>query len=629
MTSWGEQERLRILHDHGVLDTPPEESFDEIVRAAVDAFGVPIAAVSLVDRNRQWFKARVGLDVAETPRDVSFCAHAIGGDGVMVVPDATKDMRFVDNPLVTDDLTLRFYASAIIRSEEGAPLGTLCVVDKVARPEGLTPEQMSLLQVLADQVSEQLRLRRLVQRQASLIESSLTREDRLRRALELGAVGWWEWDVSTDLVTGNADLCRDFALDPRIATTGAPIEVFFANVHPLDREMLSLAVKDAVETGEPFREEYRIVHPDGRVLWVSARGRCLHDQHGKPACFPGIIIDVTERKETEYRLREADMRRELAMSAAELGSWDHDIASGIRRYDARARQMMGLTIEESADVANSYMVIHPDDRARVEQAAQRAVDPERSGPFRETFRVIDRETGDTRWLSAVGRTEFRNGLCTRFIGVLDDVSEEKRADAHRQLLTNELNHRVKNTLAVVGSIVDASIRSASDLMTARREASNRLMTFGKAHDLLTATSWVSAEVGAVVDSVIEALSLPRDRLDICGGALKLGPRPALQLALALHELATNALKYGALANDTGRIGIDWDVIDKGEPSFHFGWIERGGPPVMPPSRRGFGTRLIEVATAAEFRGTCKMDHAAAGLRWTLDAPLAGSAVGAP
>lgn len=634
MTNWGEDERLTILRDHHVLDTQPEDSFDEIVRAAVDAFGVPMAAVSLVDRNRQWFKARVGLEVSETPRDVSFCAHAIQGEGVMVVPDATQDVRFADNALVTADPALRFYAGAVIRSEEGAPLGALCVIDRVPRPHGLTPEQMSLLQVLADQVSEQLRLRRLVQHheqrvveQAHLIEATLDREDRLRRALASGAVGWWEWDVKTDIVTGNEDLCRDFALDPKVSTVGAPINVFFANVHPLDRPMLTMAVRDAVETGDPFREEYRLLHPNGRVLWVSARGRCLRDEQGKPSCFPGVVIDVTERKETEQQLREMDLRRSLAMSAAELGSWDHDLLSGIRRYDARARQMMGLTEAESADVANSYAVIHPDDRTQIEEAARHAIDPERSGPFRETFRVIDRKTGETRWLSAVGRTEFSSGICTRFIGVLDDVSEGKRAEEHRQLLANELNHRVKNTLTVVSAIVDASIRSASDLANARREASNRLMTFGRAHDLLTATSWVSADVAAVVESVVAAISLPRDRLDIQGVAFALGPKPALQLSLALHELATNAVKYGALSNDTGRIRIEWRIEQGDEATFHFAWTERGGPPVVAPTRRGFGTRLIETATAAEFRGSSRMDHAPSGLRWTLDAPLAGLAAG--
>jgi GAF domain-containing protein len=192
--AWSEDERLNALREHGILDTPAEESFDEIVRAAVQAFGVPMAAVSLVDRHRQWFKARVGLDVSETPRDVSFCAHAIQGDDVMVVPDATQDPRFADNALVTADPSLRFYAGAVIRSEAGIPLGALCVVDTVPRPDGLTDEQVSLLQMLADQVSEQLRLRRLVNEhaaraaeQARAVEAGLGREDRLRRALHSGA----------------------------------------------------------------------------------------------------------------------------------------------------------------------------------------------------------------------------------------------------------------------------------------------------------------------------------------------------------------------------------------------------------------------------------------------------------
>jgi PAS domain S-box-containing protein len=375
-----------------------------------------------------------------------------------------------------------------------------------------------------------------------------------------------------------------------------------------------------VLTGEPFREEYRLMHPGGRVMWVSARGQCLRDADGKPNCFPGIVIDVTQRKEAERRMREADLGRELAMSAASLGSWDHDMVSGIRRYDARALAMMGLSAREDADIANSYAVMHPDDRARVEEAARRATDPARSGPFRETFRIIDRKSGGIRWISAVGRTEFRDGICTRFIGVMDDVTEEKNAEEHRQLLTNELNHRVKNTLAVVAGIVDASIRGAADLAAARRDVSHRLSAFGKAHDLLTAKSWLSAEVSEVVKDALGAMSLP-DRMDMGGPSIQLGPKPALQLSLALHELATNAVKYGAFSNDTGRVRIEWRVTGDSDPLFEFSWVERGGPPVVSPTRRGFGTRLIEAVTASEFRGTSQLDYQPAGLRWRLTAPL--------
>lgn len=630
MSDWSEDERLRALHRLDILDTKPEESFEEIVKAAARAFGMPMAAISLVDRNRQWFKAQVGLGVPETARDLSFCAHAIRGDGVMIVPDATRDTRFVDNGLVTGDPSLRFYAGAVIRSEDGLPLGALCVLDTSAHPTGLTQEQAALLQTLADQVSEQLRLRSLVRlheanaaRQAHAIEATRHREDRLLRALGSGAVGWWEWDVPNDIVIGSPDLALDFGLDPQVAAEGAPIDVFFAHVHPLDRPDLTASVREAVETGAPFREQYRILHPDGRVIWILARGRCLREDAGGPGFFPGVALDVTERVEAERRHRESDLRRELAMTAARLGSWDHDLAQGIRRYDARALALLGLNAEESRDVANTYRVVHPDDREPLERATRAAIEPSRIGPFRETFRVVDRETGEIRWLAATGRTDFQNGICSRFIGVLEDVTEERTAEEHRRMLTNEMTHRVKNTLAVVGSIVDASIRSAEDLPGARREVTSRLASFAKAHDLLIAESWLSAEVRTIVQQATQALGLPEQRLELQGPSLRLAPKPALQLSLALHELGTNAIKYGALSNDTGRIRIRWATDGAPDPTFTLEWVERGGPPVDPPRRKGFGTRLVEAATAAEFRGTSILDYQPAGLQWHLAAPFSG------
>lgn len=462
------------------------------------------------------------------------------------------------------------------------------------------------------------------------LRESMSREQRMLRALHSGAVGWYEWDVKADIVVGNLELARDFGLDDLLTREGAPIETFFANIHPLDREAIEHAVKEAIATGEPFREEYRVVHPQGRIVWISARGACLRDEAGEPASFAGVIIDITERKEAEQRLREVDLRRELAMSAARLGSWDHDPLTNVRRYDARGLELFGLTAEEAPHLENSYAVLHPDDRERMGVAAAAAMDPERSGPFRETFRVVDRESGAVRWLSAIGRTEFVNGICTRFVGVLDDVTEDKQAEEHRALLVNELNHRVKNNLAVVASIVNASLRSAADLAGAREDINSRLQSLGRAHDLLTAESWVSADVATVVAQAVETLSLPGARIEIGGPVVRLSPKPALQLSLALHELGTNALKYGALSNDRGRIAIRWDIAGgEGAVARHFGfrWIESGGPVVTAPPRRGFGTRLIEAATAAEFQGSSRLAYSPAGLAWELDAPLAGIEAG--
>jgi PAS domain S-box-containing protein len=158
--AWSERERLEALRAYGVLDTPPEPAFDEIAEIAALVCRAPIAVVNLIDDTRQFFKAEIGLGVRETPVDVSICAHAILQRDLFVVPDTTRDSRFADNPLVTGEPNLRFYAGALLETPEGLPLGTVCVLDYAPRPEGLTNEQGRTLRSLARAVMAQLELRR-------------------------------------------------------------------------------------------------------------------------------------------------------------------------------------------------------------------------------------------------------------------------------------------------------------------------------------------------------------------------------------------------------------------------------------------------------------------------------------
>lgn len=169
--------RLAVLRGYKILDTPPEEAFDDLTHLASFICGAPIALVSLVDAHRQWFKSRVGLDVPETPRDVAFCAHSIMQPDVLVVPDARADARFAEIPLVTGDTAIRFYASATLTSPEGYNLGTLCVMDRV--PRNLSPEQREGLRMLGRQVMRQIELRRHV----AALQSALTARDRAERTL--------------------------------------------------------------------------------------------------------------------------------------------------------------------------------------------------------------------------------------------------------------------------------------------------------------------------------------------------------------------------------------------------------------------------------------------------------------
>ena len=154
-----EANRIKTLKSLEILDTAAEERFDRLTRMSKRLFGVPIALVSLVDENRQWFKSCVGLDVSETPRDISFCGHAILGNDVFVIPNATEDERFADNPLVVDDPSIRFYAGCPLRSENGSMLGTLCIIDRV--PRELSADDIEALKDLASMVENELEAERL------------------------------------------------------------------------------------------------------------------------------------------------------------------------------------------------------------------------------------------------------------------------------------------------------------------------------------------------------------------------------------------------------------------------------------------------------------------------------------
>src|SRR5216684_3525862 len=153
-----EKQRLKVLWQYSVLDTMPEEIFDDLTELAARICEAPVAMITLVDEDRQWFKAKVGVSINETSRDISFCAHAITQPGLFIVPDATRDERFAKNPLVTSDPKVRFYAGAPLVSPDGYALGTLCVIDKV--PRDLRPEQQRALTILARHVMTQLELRR-------------------------------------------------------------------------------------------------------------------------------------------------------------------------------------------------------------------------------------------------------------------------------------------------------------------------------------------------------------------------------------------------------------------------------------------------------------------------------------
>jgi two-component sensor histidine kinase len=204
-------------------------------------------------------------------------------------------------------------------------------------------------------------------------------------------------------------------------------------------------------------------------------------------------------------------------------------------------------------------------------------------------------------------------------GVELDITERKRAEERQQLLIHELNHRVKNTLATVQSIAAQTFRKPEDIEEATRRFEARLIALARAHDVLTRENWEAASLAEIVAQAIEPFAVPGvERFVVSGPELRLKPKGALALAMALQELATNAAKYGALSNGSGRVEIRWES-EGGRMRLR--WTERGGPPVLHPIRRGFGTRLIERTLAQDLDAEVSVSFESEGVVCAVAAPL--------
>lgn len=388
---------------------------------------------------------------------------------------------------------------------------------------------------------------------------------------------------------------------------------------------------DRALAGEAVRYEATFPHPGGArytlIEHLPHRG-----SSGEVLGMYALVQDITPQKRVQAELRSSRDRFAAVLDtapAAILIANDSDCQ--VIEGNSAAQEMMGLkkgeNLSRSAETgaALGFRVFDLDDR-ELEPAnlpVQRAARGEELLMHEERVQFAD---GRSIYLlgNAVPLRDDAGNI-SGAVGAFIDITERKRAEEHQKLLVGELNHRVKNTLAIVQSLARQSFKDGKPVEESRTAFEARLAALSAAHNLLTRQSWESASLAQVVQtSVLAATGGRAGQVDAEGPPLSLSPQTAVSVAMAVHELCTNAIKYGALSSDTGRVSIRWAIAQGAAGArLRLDWQESGGPPVSEPGSRGFGSRMIEKGLSGDLRGEARLFFDPAGVRFSLDAPIPG------
>jgi PAS domain S-box-containing protein len=391
-----------------------------------------------------------------------------------------------------------------------------------------------------------------------------------------------------------------------------------AMFHPEDRERAWAVWRRSLETGELYHIEYRLRHASGDYRWVLGRARPVHDSSGAIRRWYGSCTDVHELRLAQDKAQRAEERYRLAFRATKDAIWDCDLLTDELDWNEALQTAYGYDPETVRVTAAWWLDhIHPDDRARVDASARAAIDSDATDWAEEyRFRRADGSHAEVLDRAAIIRSE--SGLAVRMIGAMMDLTDRMEAERHQRLLLNELNHRVKNTLAIVQGIAQQSFRGDNAVPAARQAFEGRLAALSAAHNVLTDRSWAPVSILQIVEDAAAPYRGHAGGFEIDGPPVAIAPKSAVSLALTVHELITNAVKYGALSRASGRVSILWSVT---EGRLRLVWRESGGPPVRAPARRGFGTRMSERGLASELGGAARIEFAEQGVVCTVDAPI--------
>ena len=446
-------------------------------------------------------------------------------------------------------------------------------------------------------------------------------QEKLELALHSsGLVGTWDWDIKRDRVTADERFAKLYSVPIDEAARGLPIEEFFSSIHPDDRVRVQADIAEAMAKLGAARFEYRLVQSDGSIRWVVASGKVDGDDQGRAARFPGVVVDITAERRIAEQLAESEQRFRLLADSMPQIVWS-TLPDGFHDYyNARWYEYTGVP-DGSTDGEGWNDMFHPEDQQRAWEVWRHSL--ETGEPYHIEYR-LRHNSGIYRWV--LGRAlpmRDTTGRIIRWFGTCTDIHETKLAQEEREVIAQELSHRIKNIFAVIGGIVSLAARSHPEAAEFAERLRGRIFALGRAHDFVRPHSRASqprANPGSLTGLVAELLQPYNDgevsRVVFTGPDADIDDGVATPLALLFHELATNAAKYGALSSPEGRVEIATSI--EGD-EYRLAWREHGGPKPA-PSAAGFGTKLISLSVEGQLHGRIERHFGDEGLEVLVTLP---------
>jgi PAS domain S-box-containing protein len=448
-------------------------------------------------------------------------------------------------------------------------------------------------------------------------------DQHLAATYEHAAIGISEVDASGRLMRVNETVCRIIGYSAEELLNLTVFDVTHPDDRTNDRDCFE---RQVAGTDGGYTVEKRLVCKDGRVIWALVTSSSVYDSAGRFLYGIRVLQDITARKHAEEMVRDNEQRLRQLLEALPAAVYTTDAAGRVTFYNEAAVELSGREPNLGSDEwCVNWRLFRPDGTPLPYDQCPMAVALKENRAVRGEEAIAERPDG-TRVPFIPYPTPLRDsrGELVGAVNMLVDITERKLAEERQKTLIDELNHRVKNTLATVQSLAAQTLRGAEATAKARDDFNARLLALSKAHDQLSRAGWQSADFRSIVEGIFAPYRIPGgNQVRLTGPSVRLPPNAALLLAMIIHELATNAAKYGALSTVSGTLDLNWATVKRDDGRhLMIEWRESGGPPVRAPKRRGFGNRLAHRAIAHELNGSAQIMFDPAGVRCKFEVPLA-------